>query len=176
MAFFLLLESGDNYLLENGTDAFLLETSPGADGEVAPTSELRIDTFVFAESEPNVGDRDDINYYIAFQMMDLGIENIDKRLQAIRVTGKTTDNGKVQIHAYQQADTIDRDTIDAGTGAEYEVNIPDATEVTRHKRIKGGPKNIGMFSLRISGTWTGVGDADRIDEIVCEIDTHGTKK
>ena len=172
---YLLLESGDNILLEDGVSLFLLESS-SVTGEVSPTSLLRIDSWEFDSLESNPADRDPISYYISWQTMDMGSENIDKRLEAIRVTGKTSSDGKVQIHAFQQGEEIDRSLIDSGTTPTYEVDIPDATVVTRHRRIKGGCKNMALFSVRVSGEWDGLNAPDRIDEIIAEITTHGTKK
>jgi hypothetical protein len=177
MADYIELEaSADQILLEDDSGLILLESSEAADGEVAVTDELRIDTWEFDSPEPNVGDRDDIDYYLAWQVMDGGAENIDKRIEAIRATCKTSDNGKVQIHKFQQGDDIDKDAIEAGTGAAYEVAIADATAVTRHKRKKGGPKGMALFSVRFSGTWDGTNDRDRLDELVIELTSHGTKK
>lgn len=178
MATYIYLEDASGQiLLEDGSASqILLENSPEADGEVTLTDELRVDTWEFDSPEPNPADRDDINYYVAFQMMDNGAENLDKRIEAIRVTCQTTSNGKVQIHGYQQGDTIDRDDIDDGTNAEYEMSITNATAVTRHKRVKGGPKNLSIWCPRFSGTWDGTGDRDRLDELIIEFNIHGTKK
>ena len=172
---YLLLESGDNILLEDGVSLFLLESS-SVTGEVSPTDELRIDTFQWDTLELNPADVTPISYYVAFQTMDMGAEDIDKRISAIRVTGKTSSDGKVQIHAFQQGEEIDRSLIDSGTTPTYEVDIPDATVVTRHRRIKGGCKNMALFSVRFSGTWAGLDEPDRLDELVLSVDTHGTKK
>ena len=176
MADFLLKEDSSYLLLEDGSSKYLLESSTDATGEITPTDQLRIDTWEFDSPEPNVDDRDPINYYVAFQLMDNGAENIDKKLDAIRVTCKTSDNGKVQIYVFQQGDVIDKDNIESGTSPTYEIDIPDATEVTRHKRVKGGPKNMSIWLMRYSGTWTGIGDRDRSDEIILELGFHGTKK
>jgi hypothetical protein len=176
MANYLLIETGDNLLLEDGVSLFLLETDT-AEGEVAVTSTLRFDSWEFGVSEPNTADRDDINYYIAFQMLDNGVENQDKAIDAIRVTAQTSDNGKVQIHGFEQGDDIVRSDIDDGLNARYEINITDATTVTRHKRVKGGPKNMALWCPRFSGTWTGLTDEpDRLDEMVIEVRVVGTKK
>lgn len=176
MADYIQLEvSTDKILLENDSGFILLESSPDEDNEVTITDELRIDTWEWDSPEPNPEDRDPIDYYIAWQLMDNGSENLDKRIEAYRLNGKISDNGKFQIHAIAQGGAINRDDIDNGDNAVYEKDLDDMSNILRGRRIKEGPKNMSLWCPRISGTWDGVGDPDRIDEVVIEVSVHGAK-
>ena len=172
---YLLLENSDNILLEDGVSLFLLESS-SVTGEVSPTSLLRIDSWEFSSIEPNAEDRDPIDFYISWQMMDNGVENLDKEVLAIRATCSTSSDGKVQIHGFEQGEEINREDVDDGLNALYEIDIPNATIVTRHRRVKGGSKNMAIWTPRFSGTWDGTGEPSRLDELVIEYRIKGTKK
>lgn len=177
MADYIQLEPNtDRILLEDDSGLILLESTPPA-GEVGYSSNLGVDTWEFDSPEPLVINRSPINYFIASQWLDNGDENICKKIDAVRVTAKNSTNGKLQIHTIEEGEQIINDNLETGTSPDYEVNIPSSSEVVRNPRIKGGPKNASLWSMRYSGTWDGQTDEkDRLDEIVIEFSRHGTKK
>lgn len=143
--------------------------------EIPPTDTFGIDTWEFDTPEPLEIDRDPIDYYIAWQMMDDGAENRNKKIDAIRITGK----GKslvVQIHAASPGGVINKADLESGSNARAAVLFDDSTAVTRYERKKRKIKNLSIWTARYSGTWDGTGIRDRLDELVIEGSLAGTKK
>lgn len=167
-----LLEDGvSNIVLEDGSGVLLLEDIP----EVEPDAEFGIDTWQFDTPEPVVADRDPITGYLVWQFMDNGAENVPKKISAIRATAKGSDIS-VQIHAARPGGVIDKENIETGTLARYEATFADSSEVTRYARKKVNIRQLSIWAARYETTWDGVGDRDRLDELIIEGDTHGTKK
>jgi len=143
--------------------------------ETPPTDTFGVDTWEFDTPEPILADRDPINAWIAWQFMDQGAENRNKKIDAIRITAK----GKsisVQIHAASPGQEISRDDLEAGINARATVAFDDSTEVTRYEQEPVKIKNLSIWTARYETTWDGVGERDRLDELIIIGDTHGTAK
>lgn len=152
------------------------EESSEEDNEVPYGGDgLGIDTWQFDTVEDDPADRDPIESYVAFQFMDNGGESRNKLISAIRLTGKFGDP-EVQIHAASPGDTIDIEDVEDGTNARVSVPFADSTEITRYERKKVQAKNLSMWTARVGWTWDGLGDPDRLDELIIEGRTHGTEK
>lgn len=145
------------------------------DPEIPYTPEYGIDTWQFDTPEELLADRDPIDYYIAYQMMDNSAEARSKKIDAIRITAKAG-SPVVQIHAASPDDDISKADIENGTNARATIAFASSTEVRRYSRKKVKIKNLSLWTARYSGTWDGTNERDRLDELIIEGDTHGTEK
>jgi hypothetical protein len=159
------------------------ESSEEGSSEEDPVfGDVGFDTWQFDTPEPLKADRDPIDYFLAYQMMDNGSENRDKKIDTIRITGK----GKsiaVQIHAASPGDALSRQNIEDGVSPRHTTTFADSTEVTRYKEKKVKIKNLSIWTARYSGTDDGQDEdangelvRDRLDELVILGDTHGTRR
>lgn len=137
--------------------------------------QFAVDTWQFDTPEPDPADRDPIDYYLAWQMMDNSAEATNKRITAIRVTGKLT-NASVTIHAASPGDTINRSQIESGSGSRVQVTFPNSSNVVRHERKKVRVRNLSIWTARIEGSWDGTGIKDRLEELIIEGQPHGVTK
>lgn len=159
----------------SGSGSGSSSSESSSDGEVT-SGVLQIDTWEFDSPEPVVGNRNPVDYYIATQWMNNGLENQNKKIEAITVTAKVSDNGKVEIFGVEEEGEVDTDDIENGTSPNYTLDIAASSKVVTHARVKGGPKNMRLWALKYSGTWDGTNERDRLDKIVVEVNAHGTVK
>lgn len=143
--------------------------------EVAPDETYAFDTWQFDTPEPVEADRDPVAWYLLWQVMDNGAESRCKQTTFFRVTAKTT-NGRLQIHGTGPDGDLDRDAIAAGENPLSEQEIADTSTMHRHKRQPLRVRNLSLWAPRISGEWDGVGNKDRLDELVIEGRPHGRAK
>ncbi len=107
--------------------------------------------------------------------MDNGAESTNKLVSGIRLTGKLT-NSKVSIHAASPGDEIDKVDIEDGTDYRARVSFADSNIPTRYERKKVKVKNLSIWTARFSGRWDGIGERDRLDELIIEGSSHGVTK
>jgi hypothetical protein len=119
-------------------------------------SDIQVDTFKF-----NAVSGDSIDYYAAWSGISHPSQNISVR--AARADGKFT-NGAVQIHGWDEDEVIDYAALEAGTGALVEIPMSTTTGIVRKFRERFNAPNCGLAIVRVSGTWGGTGEPDRIDE------------
>lgn len=117
-----------------------------------------------------------VEYFAAPQLQDGGSENQNKAVRSMRVTGKLT-SGVMQLHGYDSAVNINITDIENGTNsASGSIAIGTQTEVQKLARAPMNFPNLAIFTARVSGTYSGSGDADRIDEVVLELEITGNRR
>jgi hypothetical protein len=152
------------------------ESSSEESSEEEPDfGDLGVDTWQFDTPEDLEADRDPIDYFIAWQMMDNSAEARNKVVKFARITAKAG-SPVLKIFAASPGDEISIDDIEDGANARATVNFPTTTEITRSERKKLQIKNLSIWTAHYSGTWDGTGMKDRLDELVLEGNVHGTQK
>ena len=131
------------------------------------------------ENEPastfTVGAGMGLEWYIALQLSDSGIELRDKVVKSVRVTGKTT-NGKVKVYGYGPKEDINVSDIEDGINQKVLVILENTTQVQQSKRHNINVKNAMTSTVRIEGIWSGEGIPDRVDESIMEISQQGIRR
>lgn len=114
-------------------------------------------------------------YYLAWQPTDDGMENASKQIHSLRLTGKFK-SPVIQIHGARPGQDIDINDIQNGTNALATKTFASTSEITRYLQEDIRVKNLGIYTVRLAGTWDGAGIADRLDELVVEVSTHGRER
>jgi hypothetical protein len=65
------------------------------------------------------------------------------------------------------------DGINSATG---KIPLPTTTEVEQYARTQVNVANAMLYTWRLEGTWDGLNEPDRIDEVVCEVATQGIRR
>lgn len=135
-------------------------------------------TYRFGASET----ANDVPWYLIWQISDDGAENQSKQIHSIRPSGKFTEM-RIQIHGARPGEPVSVANMENGTGATdpdayFSGSIPfdDSTLPTRYLPTMVKIKNLGVYAVRIGGTWDGLGIQDRLEEVVIEVSTHGRKR
>lgn len=117
---------------------------------------------------------DAISYYVAFQPSDAQNESTQKAIRAFRPTGKLT-SPVIQVHGAAPGGTLSISDIENGTNSiTGNISLTTTTSITRYLKKKYLVKNLGLFTVRLSGTYGGTGDVDRLEELVLDLDlNHG---
>lgn len=114
-----------------------------------------------------------VSWYLAATPTDNGAENVSKKINWFRVTGKVT-SPVIQVHGADWGGAVSTEDIENGTNSlSGNISLPTTTEIVREFKKKHLVKNLQIYSVRLSGTWSGSGDVDRIDELVIDVSTHG---
>lgn len=117
-----------------------------------------------------------VGYYMVWQLSDAGAESRPKKVKRPAVRGKVTANGNVGIHGEYIDDEIDMVAIAAGnsgskTGA---VALSNSVSGVRYRPAEDvGVEGLMVYAIGVAGEWAGVGDRDRIDEVICEVTVQG---
>jgi len=117
-----------------------------------------------------------VDYYLAPQFSDSGEELRAKCVGPFRVTGKVTSAGTVKVYGAAPGSAIPVSDLEAGTNSLASLALSNPTNVTEGALLKGKVKNLKQHTVRVSGTWDGSGDRDRIDEIVYEHSIVGARR
>lgn len=137
-------------------------------GGRGPASTRTVGTFRYAEPAGAP-----VPYYFAFQPTDLGEEEKAKFIRSFRVTGRVT-APVVQVHGAGWGGSVNIADIENGTNSiSGNISLGTTTQITRAFKKKQLVKNLQMYVLRVSGTWDGTGEPDRLDEVAVEIGIHG---
>lgn len=140
----------------------------GRGPEVVPPEDNPVGTFT-------VGAGLGLDWFLALQLSDSGIELRDKVVKDPRATGKFT-SGKLKVYGYGPKEDIDVEDIEDGTGQKAMVLLDDSTQVQQSKLLRLNVKNAMMHTVRIEGIWDGVGIPDRVDELVYQVARQGVRR
>lgn len=115
-----------------------------------------------------------VQWYIAFQPSDMGEERRQKAIRRLRVTGRSA-AAIIQVHGARAGGDIDIDDIEAGTNSlSGNITVPASTGIERQTEIPYLVERLQVASLRYADEWDGVSELNRLDEIVLDVDVHGT--
>jgi hypothetical protein len=120
------------------------------------SSSIQVDTFQF-----NTATGESVPWYAAWQGVSAPSQNLS--IRATSAIGKFT-NGLLQIFGFDEEVEIDYSLIENGTGALIDLPMTNTTGVVRKFRERFNAPNCGLAILRVSGTWDGTGDVDRVDK------------
>lgn len=140
----------------------------GRGPEISPPLDTPADTYTFDEGLGN-------SWFLVLQLSDSGQEWRDKVVKSLRATGKFT-RGLMKGYGYGPLADIDVSQIEQGIGQRVTVTLTDTTQVQQTKRFQVNLPNSMMHTIRVEGIWDGLGDRDRIDEIVCEVAGQGIRR
>lgn len=141
----------------------------GRGPQTVPPGDSSTRTFTFDAGLGN-------EYYLLLQLSDSGIENRDKVMKAVRVTGKIG-NGKVKVYGYGPMQDINVSDMEQGVGQRTTVILdPASTQVQQSRRFPVNIPNSMMSTVRVEGFWDGEGDRDRIDEILIDLAQQGIRR
>jgi hypothetical protein len=140
-------------------------------GEEIPPSPPEPITGTFAFDEGG-----GVEWWIACQPSDSGVETRDKVIRSLVVTGLIT-NADAKIYVWGPTDPVVvsdiEDGINSTTGA---VLLPDTTNVTRSPRMQVNCSNAMIHLIRVAGTWDGTGPRNRVDEMQYEVSVLGVRR
>lgn len=131
---------------------------------------VQVDTFRF-----DTGAGEAINWYLAWNYSDDGLEQNAKVVKGYRVTGKTT-SASLGIYGARSNSDIDALPLETGAGAAGSVIVPNKTNVAINKLDKFIVRELLLYTARIGGTWSGSGKKDRVDEVILLVEQGGVRK
>lgn len=115
-------------------------------------------------------------FYIAPAFTDSGEELRPKRLGPyFRVTGKIT-AGELKVYGAGPTQAVPVSDLEAGSNALATLTLSNGSNVTEGAALKANVKNVRQWTVRLSGTWDGVGVRDRLEEIVVEHSVEGARR
>ncbi len=142
-----------------------------AGGRRAATTN-RVDTWRYDSSDGTEA----VNWYLAWNMMDSGVEMTAKTLRKLRPKGAFTD-ATVQVYVTTPDSDVDIADLEAGTNPTYEYSLADSTIVKQYGVQKCRVRNAMMWTARMEGTSTWSGDPDdqknQFHELAVELDEFG---
>lgn len=117
-----------------------------------------------------------VDWFAAPQLSDGGSENQNKSVKSMRATGKFT-SGNMQLHGYDSVVNMNLTDIENGTNS-VSGNIPlaSSSDVQQSAREPMNFPNLAVFTPRISGTYSGTGAVDRLDEVIVEFQEIGSRR
>jgi len=111
---------------------------------------------------------------ICWQMTDNGSEDRTKAVKAVEITGKLT-AAELQIIGGQPGVDIEIGPIEeVSTGSG--IVLGNAVTVHQYARIELDSDNWKQWAPKIVGTWNGLSERDRIDEVVVESEIRGGRR
>lgn len=140
----------------------------GRGPEVIPPASNPVGTFT-------VGAGLGLDWYIALQISDSGIELRDKVVKDPRLTGKFT-NGRLKVYGYGPKEDINVTDIEQGINQKATLILDDTTQVQQSKLLEVNVKNAMTHTVRVEGIWDGQGIPDRIDEAVYQVARQGVRR
>jgi len=137
-------------------------------GGRAPAGAFSIGTFRYGELSGLP-----IDYYVAFQPSDSGVEEKQKKVNSVRVTGNGSSR-HLQIFGARAGGSINITDIENGTNSlSGPIAIPDSVGLARDFNTNHLVPRLQIWGIRLDGTYSGTGPLDRFDEIVADVDVHG---
>lgn len=128
--------------------------------------------------DPEAGE--EVPAYLAWQFSDWGDEERTKRIGPLfQVVGKFSAGATAGIYGAEPGESIPVTALEAGnhpTSKSGTINLPVATTVVQGDVIELNVTNLKQFTVRIDFTWNGVGERDRIDEVVIEAVLEGARR
>lgn len=116
-----------------------------------------------------------IQYSIAWQPTDDGLENRPKAIKSLRAVGKLNGNAEVQIYTAIPLSGLDPAAIESGSTGIGPV-LPGSANVIEHERIEVDYDNAIQWLPVVVGAWDGTGARDRLDEVVVESIPRGARR
>lgn len=116
-----------------------------------------------------------VPWYVAWQFTDDGIEIRDKVVKGLRITAALPSDATAGIHGASAGEVIDIPVLEAGNSGSKSgsIALTAASAITQSARIPINVPNLGVWAVRIDGTWSGSGTKSRVDEVVVERATQG---
>ena len=159
-----------NLAYDNDTCTGLTPDATSTNTTAGNAGSVQVDTFRW-----NTASGTSVNWYAAHQFTDGGAENQSKSVRAMRATGKFT-SGLMQLYGYDSAVNISITDLENGTNYQASISLGTTTDVQQTAREEGVWPNLAVFTVRVSGTYAGSGDADRVDEVVVEFIPEGNRR
>src|SRR6185369_1594679 len=117
-----------------------------------------------------------VDYYAVPQFSDGGSETQNKSVKIMRPTGKFT-AGVLQLHGFDSATNINMTDVENGANSVTgNLSLGTQTDVQQLYLQEGNWPELGIFAPRISGTYAGSGEPDRLDELYLEFQPMGNRK
>lgn len=117
-----------------------------------------------------------VDYYAAWQLTDGGMNDRNKAVRAMRATGKFT-SGAMMLYGFDSETDINITNIEAGTSSTSgSLSLGTQTKVQQGRRLRCNFPSLGVFTMRVSGTYGGSGDPDRLDEAYLEYILQGNRR
>lgn len=119
-----------------------------------------------------------VPYYLAWQFSDYGSEDRPKAVKKITVNARQGAGGTAGIHGAEPGEAIPVTVLEAGNGGSKSgsIALPVAAASTQGNAIELDVDNLKQLTVRVDGTWGGVGERDRIDEVVLEVMLRGARR
>jgi hypothetical protein len=113
------------------------------------------------------------SWYLVPQLSDGGVELRPKTVKAFRATGKMT-SPQFSVYGYRPQEPIVVSDIEDGINSTTpKIPLPTTTDVEVYARTPIDVAGAMVYTWRLEGTWDGVGDPDRVDEVICELAVQG---
>jgi hypothetical protein len=117
-----------------------------------------------------------VPWYLVPQLSNSGVEDRDKAIQSMTVTGLVT-SAAIQVYRYGAGDQINISAIEAGTGsASGSISIPTTTQVVQGGRIPLNVPRAATHTSRVNGIYAGSGTKNRVDKIMYEWVVEGVRR
>lgn len=134
------------------------------------------DTIVTGTYQFNGGSGSSVDYYVAPQYSDFGVSLRDHVVKAVKVIGEMA-SGNVKVYGSGATQTVDVSSLEAGTNSQVSQNVTTSTTaVAVSQRYQVNVNNVELSTVRVSGTYSGSGSVDRIDEITIEAAIQGVRR
>lgn len=134
------------------------------------------DSVVTGTYQFNGGSGASVDYYAAYQYSDFNVPLRDHVIKAVKVTGEMG-SGNVKVYGSGATQTVDVAALQAGTGSLVSQNITTSTSaVAVSQRYQVNVGNLAISTVRVSGTYSGSGSADRIDQVEVEASQIGVRR
>lgn len=121
---------------------------------------------------------EEVPYYIAWQLGDDGVEDRPKAVTALRLNGQISQSGELQVHGMAPGQQLDLGLLESMTTGLGPI-VPPAVQSTQYDRVEVDYDNLMQWTVKVLGTWLGVGESprrDRIDEVTVESRLRGARR
>jgi hypothetical protein len=131
---------------------------------------VQIDTFNWNESSGNP-----IDYYAAWQLQSGGILDRNKSVKTARASGQFT-NAVIKLYGFDSNTAENLSDIEAGTNSLVTLPLTTTTDVETTTRERLNIPSLFTFTPRVSGTYSGSGEPDRLNGAVVEFLPSGNRR
>lgn len=118
-----------------------------------------------------------VEWWQVWQFTDSGIEDRDKKIGPVRVTGFIK-GGQLTVHGAGVGEKINMATLEAATpvGISGSISIPAAVdEVVQGEQLAVNCQ-AAVWTVRVDGTYGGTGVKHRVDEVIAEAVPWGSRR
>lgn len=121
-----------------------------------------------------------VPYYMASEFSDWGEESRPKHVGPIfSVVAKQAAGGTAGVYGAEPGDSIPVTALEDGvhsTSKSGIITLPIASTVSQEDVIELNIDNLKQFAVRVDGTWNGIGERDRIDEVIIQAEVVGARR